>query len=91
MVHYLESEVLQHKVAEFFVADKLVRAEQADGRAPDPTINACVLLRRTVLAALRPVKLQIQSDHSVTVRAQDGQGDLNDPRSARNSSKEASH
>jgi len=32
---------------------RFVRAEQADGRAPDPTINACVLLRSTVLAALR--------------------------------------
>ena len=32
---------------------KLVRAECADGRAKDPTINACVLLRGTVLAALR--------------------------------------
>jgi integrase len=30
-----------------------VRAEQADRRAPDPTINACVLLRSTDLAALR--------------------------------------
>jgi hypothetical protein len=32
---------------------KLVRAECAHGRAKDPTINACVLLRGTVLAALR--------------------------------------
>jgi hypothetical protein len=32
---------------------RLVRAERADGRAKDPTINACVLLRGTVLAALR--------------------------------------
>jgi integrase len=32
---------------------RFVRAEHADGRAKDPTINACVLLRSTVLAALR--------------------------------------
>ncbi len=32
---------------------KFVRAEHADGRAKDPTINACVLLRSTILAALR--------------------------------------
>ena len=32
---------------------RLVRAECADDRAKDPTINACVLLRGTVLAALR--------------------------------------
>ena len=30
-----------------------IAAERADGRAKDPTINACVLLRSTVLAALR--------------------------------------
>ena len=32
---------------------RLVRAERAEDRAKDPTINACVLLRGTVLAALR--------------------------------------
>jgi hypothetical protein len=32
---------------------RFVRAEHADGRAKDPTMNACVLLRSTVLAALR--------------------------------------
>jgi integrase len=32
---------------------KFVRAEHADGRGKDPSINACVLLRGTILAALR--------------------------------------
>jgi len=32
---------------------RFVRAEHADGRGKDPTINACVLLRGAVLAALR--------------------------------------
>jgi len=32
---------------------RFVRAEHADGRGKDPTINACVLLRGTILAALR--------------------------------------
>ena len=32
---------------------RFVRAEHADGRAKDPTINACVLLRSTILAALK--------------------------------------
>ncbi len=54
MVHYLESEVLQHKVAEVFVADKLVSAvchgPVVLARTIDPRTGRSVLHGRRVTA-----------------------------------------